>query len=319
MKKNKLYLFIILIIAALIFGVAFVCTDSSIQAEMRSDNSTNSNVTSDSAETQSNITEPKPDLIHGVVPTSVDGFQRSNFDNNQDVGKLEFNNVGKLGGEQYSKAKYTTYMQDRVVKTFEGYFTGGPDGEIFLTGDGILGNNAELHGKLVDGKEFILDDGTIFFISNPKAFEGWVEDEAKEVAPDAAEPDANLHGLVPTKVSVHTHQATDDKDSYSDHYIEFWNIGKLGGEQYAKATDQYVATRDGAQSSEIIFEGTFTGGPNGLIEMSAVSSSGNDEGSTAKMVLQLIDGKQLQNPSNGYMPQIVNPEALVGAFDGWKD
>jgi hypothetical protein len=140
--------------------------------------------------------------------------------------------------------------------------------------------------------------------------------ETKETTKEA---DANLHGLVPTKISVHTHQATDDKDSYSDHYIEFWNIGELGGEQYAKATDHYVATRDGAQFSEITFEGTFTGGPNGLIEMSAVSSSGNDAGSTAKMVLQLIDGKQLENPSNGYMPQIVNPEALVGAFDGWKD
>jgi hypothetical protein len=145
------------------------------------------------------------------------------------------------------------------------------------------------------------------------------DDTSTETKETTKETEANLHGLVPTKITVHTHQATDDKDSYSDHYIEFWNIGELGGEQYAKATDHYVATRDGAQFSEIIFEGTFTGGPNGLIEMSAVSSSGNDEGSTAKMVLQLIDGKQLQNPSNGYIPQIVNPEALVGAFDGWKD
>jgi hypothetical protein len=145
------------------------------------------------------------------------------------------------------------------------------------------------------------------------------DDTSTETKETIKEADANLHGLVPTKIKVHTHQATDDKDSYSDHYIEFWNIGELGGEQYAKATDHYVATRDGAQFSEITFEGTFTGGPNGLIEMSAVSSSGNDEGSTAKMVLQLIDGKQLQNPSNGYILQIVNPEALVGAFDGWKD
>ena len=145
------------------------------------------------------------------------------------------------------------------------------------------------------------------------------DETTTETDATSTETDANLHGLIPTKISVHTHQATDDKDSYSDHYIEFWNIGELGGEQYAKATDHYVATRDGAQFSEITFEGTFTGGPNGLIEMSAVSSSGNDEGSTAKMVLQLIDGKQLQNPSNGYIPQIVNPEALVGAFDGWKD
>ena len=151
------------------------------------------------------------------------------------------------------------------------------------------------------------------------ATEATTTEEEITTEEETVETDANLHGLVPTKVAVHTHQATDNKDSYSDHYIEFWNIGELGGEQYAKATDHYVATRDGAQFSEITFEGTFTGGPNGLIEMSAVSSSGNDEGSTAKMVLQLIDGKQLKNPSNGYIPQIVNPEALVDAFDGWKD
>ena len=151
------------------------------------------------------------------------------------------------------------------------------------------------------------------------ATEATTTEEEITTEEETVETDANLHGLVPTKVAVHTHQATDHEDSYSDHYIEFWNIGELGGEQYAKATDHYVATRDGAQSSEIIFEGTFTGGPNGLIEMSAVSSSGNDKGSTAKMALQLIDGKQLENPSNGYILQIVNPEAFAKAFDGWKD
>lgn len=199
-----------------------------------------------------------------------------------------------------------------------GVFVASKPGEYTVTP--VFGTKAETHTP-----KTIVVQGTA--VKNSAA--DTIATEAKtSTEPDATstetketikETEANLHGLVPTKISVHTHQATDDKDSYSDHYIEFWNIGELGGEQYAKATDHYVATRDGAQFSEITFEGTFTGGPNGLIEMSAVSSSGNDEGSNAKMVLQLIDGKQLQNPSNGYIPQIVNPEAFNGVFDGWKD
>jgi hypothetical protein len=298
MKKNKSYIFIILLIAVLIFSVATLCEDCA----------------PDTSDATVDTVKPGTLPINGVIPTKVTATDKS-----KDMRILDFWNVGEAGSWKYSDAEF-----HKNGEKYVGKFTGGPNGKFFLYSN--RDENKKLNGKLVDGKQFISDDGDVVDIDNPQAFDGWTEDKAEEVAADSieveetsTETDTNLHGLVPTKVTVHTHQATDDKDSYSDHYIEFWNIGELGGEQYAKATDHYVATRDGAQFSEITFEGTFTGGPNGLIEMSAVSSSGNDAGSTAKMVLKLIDGKQLENPSNGYISQIVNPEALVGAFDGWKD
>jgi hypothetical protein len=305
MKKNKLFLFIIFFIAALIIGSAAIsCSD-------------------EEAEYKKTTIDTKPeDALHinGVVPIKLTG--QNKVDKTKDLVTLEFWNIGKHGAYiGYDLATYEVKRNGRTIKVLNGYFTGGPNGEFYF-----ISSDKKLHGKLVDGKEYIGDDGEVLAIDNPEAFDGWTEDKAEEVAADSTEveetsteTDANLHGLVPTKVTIHTHQATDNKDSYSDHYIELWNIGELGGEQYAKATDHYVATRDGAQFSEITFEGTFTGGPNGDIEMSAVSSSGNDKGSTAKIELQLIDGKQLENPSNGYILQIVNPEALVEAFDGWKE
>ena len=49
-----------------------------------------------------------------------------------------------------------------------------------------------------------------------------------------------IHGVVPTKVTGHSTGTGESKDVG---ILEFWNVGKLGGEQYAKAT--YIVTREG--------------------------------------------------------------------------
>ena len=49
-----------------------------------------------------------------------------------------------------------------------------------------------------------------------------------------------IHGVIPTKVTGHSTGTGKSKDVG---ILEFWNVGKLGGEQYAKAT--YIITREG--------------------------------------------------------------------------
>jgi hypothetical protein len=105
-------------------------------------------------------------LIHGVVPTKVTGHS-TGTGQSKDVGILEFWNIGKLGGEQYSKATYIITRDGKTIATWEGYFTGGPNGDIYLSGD------TELHGTLVDGKQLIGDGHGIADIDNPEAFDGW--------------------------------------------------------------------------------------------------------------------------------------------------
>jgi len=59
----------------------------------------------------------------------------------------------------------------------EGYFTGGPNGEIYLSGD------TEIQGKLVDGKQLLSDSGGFVDIDNPEAFDGWMEQELAGTVP----------------------------------------------------------------------------------------------------------------------------------------
>ena len=55
-------------------------------------------------------------------------------------------------------------------QTFDGYFTGGPNGEIYLSGNG-----QELHLKLEGGTSGVSEAGGIVIIDNPQAFDGWVD------------------------------------------------------------------------------------------------------------------------------------------------
>ena len=109
------------------------------------------------------------------------------------------------------------------------------------------------------------------------------------------ESDANLiHGVVPTKVTAIG--ASSDGTMTG----EFWNVGKLGGEQYAKA--KFVFTNNG---ESVIWEGTFTGGPNGEFDITA---TWNNQTTSDKGYLK--DGKTISD-----FMTVNNPEA----FDGWVD
>jgi len=122
---------------------------------------------SETTEPSTETTTTSSNLTHGVVPTKVTG--------QDNIGVLEFWNVGKLGGKQYSKATYTITWEDpdsgeRSVIVAEGYFTGGPNGKLFLSLEG-----QEMNGRLVDGKVAISDQGGETYIDNPEAFDGWVD------------------------------------------------------------------------------------------------------------------------------------------------
>lgn len=316
MEKNKLYIFIVLLIVVLIFGVSATCAEcENKKIPSSSDNPVSQDTTA--------TTKSDPNLIHGVLPTKVTGHATDN--KTKDKGSLEFYNVGRLGGEDYSKATYIISRAGKTIKTYEGYFAGGPNGEMHLSSS----DGKEIHGQLEGGIEFVSDDGSVIEIDNPDAFDGWTDNTAEDVTTESTEPDETsseteatstetdsnlIHGVLPAKVTAHSHFQSSDADSYADTYIEFWNVGELGGEQYSKATGNWVAIRDGKKFSEIIFEGYFTGGPNGDIDMSAVSSSGNDAGSTAKVKIKLKDGEQML-AEDGRVFLIDNPEA----FKGWKD
>jgi hypothetical protein len=299
MKKNKLHVFIVLLTVVLIFGAAASCPECE-----------NQKITSNSDKitypTAADTTKPDPNLIHGVLPTKVIGHATGN--KTKDEGTLEFWNVGRIGGEQYSKATYIITRNGKTIKTYEGYFAGGPNGEMHLTSS----DGKDIHGQLEGGMEFVSDDGSAINIDNSDAFDGWT-DAAEEDDTESTEPEetttetvatntetvANLiHGVVPTKVTGTS--AGSGKSGYIG-ILDFWNVGKLGGEQYSKAT--YIMTLDGKTTST--WEGYFTGGPNGEFFLS---------GKDGELHGKLVDGKQLVGDSNG-IADIDNPEA----FNGWID
>jgi hypothetical protein len=93
---------------------------------------------------------------------------------------IEFWNVGKLGGEQYAKATMNVVHTEPAEgeeqiepRVWEGYFTGGPNGDIYLTIT-VNGQSSDIQGKVKDGKE-VAGVGATVSIANPEAFEGWVD------------------------------------------------------------------------------------------------------------------------------------------------
>jgi hypothetical protein len=57
------------------------------------------------------------------------------------------------------------------INTWEGYFSGGPNGELYLTNPK---NGKEYICYLNKGKELITPGGMIFNIDNPEVFNGWI-------------------------------------------------------------------------------------------------------------------------------------------------
>jgi hypothetical protein len=158
MKKSKSYILIILLTILLIFGTTTcqLCGPSKP-------------VSTTVYKATTSTTKPDPNLIHGVLPKKVTGSNTDDKTNNEK--NLEFWNVGKLGGEQYSKATYIISKDGKTIETYEGYFTGGPEGEFFLNSS----TGKELHGKLEGGKSVVSESGGIATIDNPEAFDGWVD------------------------------------------------------------------------------------------------------------------------------------------------
>jgi hypothetical protein len=146
----------------LIFGAAASCPECENQKITSSSDKISYPTAADTA-------KPDPNLIHGVLPTKVTGTSAGSGKSGY-IGILYFWNVGKLGGEQYSKATYIMTLDGKTTSTWEGYFTGGPNGEFFLSG-----KDGELHGKLVDGKQLFGDGNGIADIDNPEAFDGWID------------------------------------------------------------------------------------------------------------------------------------------------
>jgi hypothetical protein len=119
-------------------------------------------------------------LIHGVVPTKVTGRFHQEYPDA--AGALvivddywEFWNVGKLGGQQYEKAKLTVvYTQNgpTTPSVWEGHFTGGPNGDLYVESKGY-----QIHAKLSGGKTITYGNGKSFQIDNPEAFNGWDDEE----------------------------------------------------------------------------------------------------------------------------------------------
>jgi hypothetical protein len=175
-KRNIPFVFIILLIVVLIFSVALTCgpLDEYLGFDHSNADENALKVAPEKAVTSENASSD-PNLINGVIPTKVKAAARD--EDTKDEGIMEFWNVGKLGGEQYSKATYTIIRDGKTIQTYEGYFTGGPNGEIFLNS-----GDKNIHGKLVDGKVFTGDDFSFMDISNPEAFSGWTDNTAKKVS-----------------------------------------------------------------------------------------------------------------------------------------
>lgn len=119
-------------------------------------------------------------LIHGVVPTIVKARFHQEYPDA--AGALvivddywEFWNVGKLGGQQYAKAKLTVVYTQNGPSTpsiWEGYFTGGPNGDLYVESKG-----STIHAKLSGGKTITYGNGKSFPVDNPEAFNGWDDEE----------------------------------------------------------------------------------------------------------------------------------------------
>jgi len=176
MKKNKSYILIISLIAVLIFGVAASCQLCGQQKSVSSTDIPTAIVTTNTGDTAAQATTTKksdPNLIHGVLPTKVTAhgsFTISGANSNVNV---EFWNVGKLGGDQYSKVTGTMIPNAGDPITFDGSFTGGPNGDLNITA--TYNNNAiEWNFKLKDGKEIDLF-GNPITVDNPEAFKGWTD------------------------------------------------------------------------------------------------------------------------------------------------
>ena len=144
---------------------------------------TEATTTEEDTTTEEETVASDANLIHGVVPTKV----TAHGSYTEAAGKWEVNyefwNVGKLGGEQYAKATmrevlieeapdWTIPDNEKTVES-EGYFTGGPNGTIYLSVP-IKGTLFEVSFKLKDGKEIIFNEWS-FLVDNPEAFKGWVD------------------------------------------------------------------------------------------------------------------------------------------------
>jgi hypothetical protein len=118
--------------------------------------------------------------IHGVEPTKVTAHYSFTGPGGRWDYFLKIWNVGSIGGEQYREAIMDAALAEpfegvEPLKTvFEGYFTGGPNGNIYLTGK-IDGKESSVAFKLYDGKEVIMSPTVSFLIDNPEAFKGWVD------------------------------------------------------------------------------------------------------------------------------------------------
>jgi hypothetical protein len=131
----------------------------------------------------SSISAKDSNLIHGVVPTKVTAHLHEEYPDA--AGQVvivdyywEFWNVGKLGGEKYSKAKLTiVYAQNgpSTPSIYEGYFTGGPNGDFHVEIKGHEWPASKLNG----GKVIVSSNGYSFPVDNPEAFNGW-DDEIIE-------------------------------------------------------------------------------------------------------------------------------------------
>ncbi len=132
-----------------------------------------------------------------------------------------------------------------------------------------------------------------------------------------------IHGIEPIKVTAHG-TATNNTGVWELN-ADFWNVGELGGEQYAKATITEVCTEpvEGIgveQNATIVFEGSFTGGPNGDMYLTYTYSvqlrSDSTETTTYTMDLhcKVKDGEKIVF-DEGNDISIDNPEA----FNGWTD
>ena len=150
-----------------------------------------------STETDAASTEIDPNLIHGVVPTKVTAHGTAT--NNTGTWDLyfEFWNVGKPSGEQYAKATLTEVctkpaegmgVKQNATIVFDGYFTGGPNGDMYLTytysvqlrsdSPETTMYTTDSHCKVKDGKKIVFDEGTDASsvpIDNPEAFDGWID------------------------------------------------------------------------------------------------------------------------------------------------
>jgi hypothetical protein len=126
------------------------------------------------------ILAAESNLIHGVVPTKVTAHLHEEYPDAAGQTVItddywEFWNVGKLGGDKYSKAKLTvTYAQNgpTTPSIWEGYFTGGPNGDLYVESKG-----SQIHAKLSGGKVITYGNGKSFSIDNPEAFNGWDDEE----------------------------------------------------------------------------------------------------------------------------------------------